>query len=126
MSAYVHPDFPDPGHDRPVLKDGLYCTWTTSHIGERYPHYVRAPFFCMSGCTNQNAYGDVPLGQLHANCVVCNQRGYCKSMCPLPADVPGFTCTIEMDVDDQEAGWLVGDNGWSEDQPIVEAQQMIR
>lgn len=94
-----------------MLKEGLYCTWITTHVG-RQPSYVRALFFGMSGSVNQAAFGDVPLGQLHANCVVCNQRGYCKSMCPLPVDVPGFTCTIEMDFDDQEIAWQVGDKGW--------------
>lgn len=116
IHGYRHPAFPDPGHDRPVFDTGLglYCTWTTDiATGERYPLYVRAPFFGMSGCTNQSAHGDVPLGQLHPNCLVCNQRGYCKSMCPLPEDMPGFTCTVEMDFDDQEAGWLVGEKGWN-------------
>ena len=109
----IRPDFPDPGHNHPVLKDGLYCTWQTDPTTrQRYPVYVRAPFFGMSGCTNQNSRGDVPLGQLHPNCLVCNQRGYCKDMCPLPADVPGFTCTIEMDFDDQEFAWLVDEKGW--------------
>ena len=112
--AILRGDFPDPGHDHPVLKDGLYCTWQTDHAnGGRYPTYIRAQFFGMCGCTNQTDAGDVPLGQLHPNCIVCNQRGYCKSMCPLPADVPGFTCTVEMDFEDQEAGWLVSAEGWA-------------
>jgi len=114
MSAYIHPLFPDPGHNRPVLLDGLYCTWQLDSVnGGRFPTYVRAPFFGMSGCINQNQWKvNVPLRQLHFNCLVCNRRGYCATMCPLPADVPGFTCTVEMDFDDQEVGWLVGERGF--------------
>ena len=96
--------FPDPGHNDQVRHGDLWVTWTTWDMdGVRRPSYVLDQFRGLCGSINHVDGGDVPLGQLHPNCIACHNLGHCESMCP--NIVAGFTCTVDMDFETQEAGW---------------------
>jgi len=105
MPAIVH-------SEEPIDLGGVWLTFQTDSDGTRTRYYEEHATRGMCGSRNQATEGDVRPGRLAPNCIVCHERGYCKAMCPV-GDIPGFTCTISMNAEDQEADWQVGEHGWT-------------
>ena len=65
---------------------------------------------------------DLGSSAMHPNCKACNDLGHNRLICP-NGDIPGFTCTVDMEHDQQEDAWLVGKDGWVDSEAIVEARK---
>ena len=80
--------------------------WETRHYcadGSTFSTWERDEFRGMNGLFNQHSMRGL-LGYLHPNCIRCNKKGFCRTICPIESPA-GFTCTADMGPELQEMGW---------------------